>query len=425
LASKQYNSDGTLFDPKDETDSLWGDVIHVNGQPWPYMKVEPRKYRFRILDTSISRAFKLTLEDNNSKKLPFHVIGADTGLMTKPVQSDNLEISMAERWEIVVDFSAYAGKNVTMKNARDVQADEDYNSTDKVMRFVVGTQVTSTEGNGALPSSLRTVPFPPRKTGIDKSFKFERKNGQWTVNGVTFADVNNRILAKPQRGAVEVWELENSSGGWSHPVHIHLVDFQILTRTSGKRGVLPYEKEALKDVVLLGENEKVTVIARYAPYDGVYMFHCHNLIHEDHDMMAAFNVTSLVDWGYPETTKFIDPMEQKYRSKDINDHDEEKEHILEMCAEFEALEAYVDPQKMEDSLAEYWANGGPKAPTTLAISTRATSSSVARSFTQQVTTSSGSAVRVASSVVVTSASRSASTSKSSSTRTTSSSIRSR
>jgi bilirubin oxidase len=157
----------------------------------------------------------------------------------------------------------------------------------------------------------------------------------------------------------------------------------------------------------------------------VYMFHCHNLIHEDHDMMAAFNVTSLVDWGYPETTKFIDPMEQKYRSKDINDHDEEKEHILEMCAEFEALEAYVDPQKMEDSLAEYWANGGPKAPTTLAISTRATSSSVARSFTQQVTTSSGSAVRVASSVVVTSASRSASTSKSSSTRTTSSSIRSR
>ena len=108
LASKQYNSDGTLFDPKDETDSLWGDVIHVNGQPWPYMKVEPRKYRFRMLNTAISRAFKLTLEDPTAKKVPFHVIGADTGLMTKPVQSDNLEISMAERWEIVVDFSTYS-----------------------------------------------------------------------------------------------------------------------------------------------------------------------------------------------------------------------------------------------------------------------------------------------------------------------------
>jgi bilirubin oxidase len=425
LASKQYNSDGTLFDPKDETDSLWGDVIHVNGQPWPYMKVEPRKYRFRILDTSISRAFKLSLEDERSKKLSFHVIAADTGLMSKPVQTDNLEISMAERWEIVVDFSAYAGKNVTLKNARDVQADDDYNSTDKVMRFVVGTQTTSTEGNGALPSSLRTVPFPPTKTGIDKSFKFERQRGQWTVNGVTFADVNNRILAKPQRGAVEVWELENSSGGWSHPVHIHLVDFQILTRTGGKRGVLPYEKEALKDVVLLGENEKVTVIARYAPYDGVYMFHCHNLIHEDHDMMAAFNVTSLVDWGYPETTKFIDPMEQKYRSKDINDHDEETEHIYEKCAEFEALEAYVDPQKMEDSLAEYWAKGGPKAQSGLVTSIRATSSSFAVSSTQQVTTSSSSAVRVVSSVVVTSAPRSTSTSRGTSTKTTISSTRRR
>ncbi|KAF1837542.1 Cupredoxin [Decorospora gaudefroyi] len=373
LASKQYNRDGTLFDPKDETDSLYGDVIHVNGQPWPFMNVEPRKYRFRILDTSISRAFKITLEDDRSTKLPFHVIAADTGLMTKPVKTDNLEISMAERWEIVVDFSAYKGKNVTMKNARDVQADEDYNSTNKIMRFVVGSKVTTQDGNGELPSSLRTVQFPPRKNGIDKSFKFGRTNGQWMVNGVTFSDVKNRILAKPQRGAVEVWELENSSGGWSHPVHIHLVDFQILTRTGGKRGVLPYEKEAMKDVVLLGRNEKVTVIARYAPYDGVYMFHCHNLIHEDHDMMAAFNVTSLADWGYPETTRFIDPMEQKYRSKDINDHDDEQEHILEKCAEFEALEAYVDPEKMEESLIDYWANG-PKPPTTLATSTRTSSS---------------------------------------------------
>ena len=373
LASKQYNSDGTLFDPKDETTSLWGDVIHVNGQPWPYHKVEPRKYRLRWLDTSISRAFKLSLVDEKNKNINFHVIGADTGLLTKPVQSDSLEISMAERWEIVVDFSAHAGKNITVKNARDVQADEDYNSTDKVMRFVVGDKVTNTAGNGALPSSLRSVPFPPLKNGVDRTFKFGRTGGEWTVNGVTFADVNNRILAKPKRGQVEVWQLENSSGGWSHPVHIHLVDFQILSRTKGKRGVLPYEKEALKDVVLLGQNEVVTVIARYAPFDGVYMFHCHNLIHEDHDMMAAFNVSSLGDWGYPETTRFIDPMEQRYRSKDINEQDETDAAKLKKCAEFEALEAYVEPEKMEKALEDYWAKGGPKS-TTLATSTRTISS---------------------------------------------------
>ncbi|KAH7399467.1 oxidase cueO precursor [Pyrenochaeta sp. MPI-SDFR-AT-0127] len=369
LTAKQYNKDGTLFDPKDELVSLWGDVIHVNGQPWPFHKVEPRKYRLRFLDASISRAFKLTFEDEKNKKINFQVIGADTGLLTKPVQSDNLEISMAERWEVIIDFSAYAGKNVTLKNGRDVQHDEDYNSTDKVMRFVVGTKVTSTDGNGNLPATLRTVPFPPKKNGIDRSFKFGRTGGQWTVNGVTFADVNNRILAKPPRGAIEIWELENSSGGWSHPVHIHLVDFQILSRTKGKRGVLPYEKEALKDVVLLGENEVVTVIARYAPYDGVYMFHCHNLIHEDHDMMAAFNVTSLEDWGYPETTKFIDPMEARYRSKDITVDSEKDSNILKMCADMEALEAYKDPEKIEAALESYYANGPPKA-TTLATSTR-------------------------------------------------------
>jgi bilirubin oxidase len=87
----------------------------------------------------------------------------------------------------------------------------------------------------------------------------------WTINGVPFSDVKNRILTKPRRGSVELWELENNSGGWSHPVHIHLVDFQIISR-SGGRSVQPYEAVALKDVVLLGPNEKVRVLARYAPW---------------------------------------------------------------------------------------------------------------------------------------------------------------
>ena len=368
LSSKQYNSDGTLFSPAGETDSLWGDVIHVNGQPWPFHKVEPRKYRLRFLDTSVSRAFKLTFEESN-KKIPFQVIGADTGLLTGPVTSDNLEISMAERWEVVIDFSAYAGKNVTLKNGRDVQHDEDYNSTDKVMQFVVGTQVTSQQGNGNVPSALRNVPFPPNKNGIDRSFKFGKSGGQWTVNGVTFADVQNRILAKPERGQVEIWELENSAGGWSHPVHIHLVDFQILSRTKGKRSVLPYEQAALKDVVLLGENEVVRVIARYAPWDGVYMFHCHNLVHEDHDMMAAFNVTSLKDFGYPETTKFIDPMEERWRSRPITASDDSRAAIMKRLYEFDLTNAYKDPEKIEAALVDYWKNG-PKKFVTSTIASR-------------------------------------------------------
>jgi bilirubin oxidase len=354
LSAKQYNPDGTLFDPKDETTSLWGDVIHVNGQPWPFHSVEPRKYRLRWLDASISRTFKLTFVDDSGKVVPFTMIGSDTGLLTKPVTSSSLDISMAERWEMIFDFSAFAGKNITVKNGRDVQHDEDYNSTDKVMRFVVGKDVSDTSNNGNPPSSLRAVPFPPNNNGkIDRTFKFHRSNGEWQVNGVTFADVKNRILAKPPRGAIEIWQLENGSGGWSHPVHIHLVDFQILTRTGGSRGVLNYEKEALKDVVLLGENEVVTVIARYAPYDGVYMFHCHNLIHEDHDMMAAFNVSALTDFGYPETTRFIDPMEERWRSRPITSQDDSRQALYDKCALFESLEAYNDVGKLENALDDY------------------------------------------------------------------------
>jgi FtsP/CotA-like multicopper oxidase with cupredoxin domain len=134
--------------------------------------------------------------------------------MTRSVQTDNLEISMAERWEVIIDFSAHAGKNVTLRKSRGVQKDEDYNSTDKVMRFVVSRRASSQQGNAALPNSLRTVPFPPKKNGVARSFRFEKSGSQWTINGVTFSDVNNRILAKTQRGQVEVWSLENNSGGW-------------------------------------------------------------------------------------------------------------------------------------------------------------------------------------------------------------------
>lgn len=398
LAAKQYNADGTLFDPANELVSLYGDVIHVNGQPWPYLNVEPRKYRFRFLDTSISRSFNLYFEVDGAlgTHIPFSVIAADAGLLTRPVTTSELEISMAERWEVVFDFAAHAGKNVTLRNSRKVQADEDYNSTDKVMPFIVGNTISNTANNGNLPSILRTVPFPPNKAGVDRTFRFERSNGEWQVNGVIFADVANRILAKPPRGAVEIWELVNGGGGWSHPVHIRrsdgyqfksllhtklttdLIDFQIISR-DGTRPVLSYEKEALKDVVWLGGSETVRVIARYAPWDGVYMFHCHNLVHEDHDMMAAFNVSILENFGYQEKTHFIDPMEPRWRSKPINDADFQLQAIQAKLAEFGGLEAYNKVNEVEAALENYWKTHVAGAPSTLVTSVVSSSSATATS----------------------------------------------
>jgi bilirubin oxidase len=387
LSAKQYNTDGTLYSPASETTSLYGDVIHVNGQPWPYLKVEPRKYRFRFLNAAISRSFKLYFEKDTAvgKNIPFNVIASDAGLLSKPISTNDLYISMAERWEVVMDFSSYAGQNLTLRNTRGFAADDDYLHTDKVMKFVVGKTVSDPSNNN-LPSSLRTVPFPKDKTGVDHHFKFERTNGEWMINGITFANPNNRVLAKPKRGTVEIWELENSSGGWTHPIHIHLIDMKILKRTGGDRStVMPYEAAGLKDVVWLGKGETVTVEAHYAPWDGVYMFHCHNLIHEDHEMMAAFNVTVLEDLGYNET-HYIDPMEERWRAKPEVSDDFQPQAIDDHVQWMASFSPYDKIDEVEKVLEDYYNN--PKtsaAPSTLLTSTR-TSSTVQASSTTSLKT---------------------------------------
>ena len=177
LAAKQYQSNGDLFSPAGETLSLYGDVIHVNGQPWPYFEVEPRKYRLRFLDTSISRTFELYFVDDESPntKLPFQVVGSDAGLLSRPVTSTSLEIAMAERWEVVFDFTSFADRNVTLRNSREVQRDEDYAGTDRVMRFVVGSTVSDTTNNGPVPNPLANLELPPVKTNVDRYFRFGRR----------------------------------------------------------------------------------------------------------------------------------------------------------------------------------------------------------------------------------------------------------
>lgn len=277
LSSKRYNPDGTLWSPEanNEDKNLFGDVVHANGQPWPYFKVEPRKYRLRFLNAAISRSFELYFEPSakTGTRANMKVVGSDAGLLLNPVDTTQLDISMAERWEVVFDFSTFKNQNVTLRSNAKVADVDPYLHTDKVMRFVVGDTVTSQEKNDNLPAKLRDVPFPPNKDGLDHSFEFQRQGGQWKVNGKVWADgPEERVLAKPKRGSVERWSLKNGAGGWTHPVHIHLIDFQIVSRKGGARNeVRPYEKVALKDVVWLNTNEEVNVIARYAPWDGLYM----------------------------------------------------------------------------------------------------------------------------------------------------------
>ncbi|OAL02734.1 hypothetical protein IQ06DRAFT_119700 [Phaeosphaeriaceae sp. SRC1lsM3a] len=365
LASKYYNSDGTLKSSLGEEESLWGDVVHVNGVPWPSMNVQPRKYRFRILNAAVSRNFDLYFVKSTATntKLPFKVIASDAGLLQNAVQVQHVITAVAERWEIVMDFSAYAGQTILLRNNQDaggIGTDDEYDNTDKVMQFKVSaTPVTDTS---TVPQNLRTVPFPPASTGIDHEFRFHRSNSQWQINDVGFADAANRVLAKVPRGKVEIWKLENKSGGWTHPVHVHLVDFRILQRSG--RGVEPYEAAGLKDVVWLGKNEEVLVEAHYAPWNGVYMFHCHNLIHEDHDMMAAFNVTQLQELGYNEQTDFSDPEDPRWSAVPFVQADWTSrsgpftsQAVAARIREIAQQQPYSEQAQVEAALAAAWADG--------------------------------------------------------------------
>ncbi|KAF8469533.1 Cupredoxin [Kalaharituber pfeilii] len=318
ITDRIYQTNGQLVSPAGEDDSYFGDVIHVNGVPWPYLQIEPRKYRFRLLDASLSRSYKMRILDARGVVVPMVVVATDSGYIEHPVTTNELILAIAERYEIIVDFTKYAGQTLHLRNARDFSSNEDYAKTDFIMQFVVGQVVTDASNNGPIPQDLVDLDLPVNTNTIDRSFLFERTNSEWRINDIGFADVANRILATPTPGSTEVWELENSSGGWAHPIHIHLIDFKVLTRN--RRGVEPYEA-GFKDTVFIDENETATVIARFHPWTGQYMFHCHNLVHEDGDMMAAFDVGNTK--AQPSNgDNFSDPLSttfaaKPYRSTDL------------------------------------------------------------------------------------------------------------
>jgi FtsP/CotA-like multicopper oxidase with cupredoxin domain len=285
-----FTSTGALiFDDHGES-GLFGDVILVNGVPWPAMKVERRKYRFRVLNVSISRSYNLALDTGD----PITVIASEGGLYPAPQPVTSYRHGMAERYEVVIDFEKYkVGQRVVLRNLG-LPNNVDFDTTGVVMAFDVVSDATDKTYN-TVPNPLNpdnpVMKLEPSMAKTTRQLDFVRKNGGWTVNGLTWEDVINSgfkaVVANPDLNDVEIWELRNKSGGWFHPVHIHLVDFKILDRNG--QPPHPYELGP-KDTVYVGEGETVRVIARFGPNKGRYMIHCHNLVHEDHDMMVQYEV---------------------------------------------------------------------------------------------------------------------------------------
>ena len=321
ITDKAFASDGALLFNDNTHSSTFGDVVLVNGVPWPNLKVRRRKYRFRILNASISRAYRLALSDGS----PLTVIGTDGGLMPAPQQSPGFRIGMAERYEVVIDFSKYTpGAKVQLLN-RGVPNAPDYDNTGKIMQFEVLDETGPTTDNAVPavldPTAARGVMSLKTAGAIKRSMRLERSNGEWVISGITWKDIEDSgfslEFATVQPGTTELWEIQNNSGGWFHPLHIHLVDFQVVSRNGAPP---PAHERGPKDVIYIGENEKVNVLMRFHqagdpngsdpakrpeelayPADhGRYMVHCHNLTHEDHDMMTQFCVG--------EDTPDVDPI---------------------------------------------------------------------------------------------------------------------
>src|SRR3954469_22624855 len=200
LADKMFGADGNfMYDDAGHT-GLWGDVNLVNGVPWPKMAVEPRKYRFRVLNAAISRGYRLQLADGQ----PVKVIGTDGGLMPKPQTTVQLRIGMAERYEIVIDFAKYKGKSIELLNLG-VPNSTDYDNTGKIMRFDVGTTVTDPTNNevcdasGNLNPNMATMGLTEKDaTGPDgkvRTTRLEvvRSNGMWQIRAT---DANGQVMNK-------------------------------------------------------------------------------------------------------------------------------------------------------------------------------------------------------------------------------------
>lgn len=290
IVDRSFNADGQLHYPSrdpslrgepgatgDYVNGVLGDVILVNGAPWPVAEVEAVPYRLRFLNASNARRYRLTLDPAPSGGKPFTYIGTDGGLLEKPVPTDTVDLAPAERADVIVDFSRFApGTEITVRNAWGS------GSTAQVMRF----RVTRTaKDDSTIPAKLSAIErLDPKQATVHRTWRLSRgdagEHHGWVINGKAFDPT--RIMARSKLNEIEIWKVSSDQ---HHPLHIHLDPFQIVSR--GDKGV-PDHESGWKDTIDLLPFETVELAIRFTNYRGRYLFHCHNLEHEDMAMMATF-----------------------------------------------------------------------------------------------------------------------------------------
>jgi spore coat protein A, manganese oxidase len=283
---------------------VFGNAILANGKLFPYLEVEPRKYRFRILNASNSRFYHLSFANNAdandvsaANHASFHQIGTDQGLLPAPVPLTRLEIAPGERTDLVVDFSEHRGAPMILKNDAFV-----------VMQFRVSqARVTDTS---SLPPTLRPVPKIPESQAVQTRLltldEYVNKAGNPVMLLLNASHWNMPVTEKPVLGSTEIWTLINPTND-SHPIHLHLVRFQILDRQPYEPWLFQTKRQlhflgppeppdaneaGWKDTVQAHSRMVTRIIVPFTGFTGRYVWHCHILEHEDNEMMRPYEVVA-------------------------------------------------------------------------------------------------------------------------------------
>jgi spore coat protein A, manganese oxidase len=330
LSDRLFDSSGELFYSPDPTwiPEFFGDTPVVNGAVRPYLNVEPRTYRFRMLNASNARFWNLSIQGGP----PAFQIGSDGGLFNRPVPLSSLILLPAERADVIVDFSRFAGRTLTVTNADlPVEVSSPAPALDTVMEIRVGRRVTSA-GPAAIPATLPGTMPALGAPSLTRDITLEEVENAVTgdpeygsLNGRKFDDVRG-VQERPRVGSTEDWRLVNLTED-THPIHLHLVQFQVIDRTpfdaDGYKAALeaarasnpnaanpdprPYfnappvapdaNERGWKDTVRTNPGQVTRIRMRWTLPAGVatpqrYVFHCHILEHEDNSMMRPLEIVA-------------------------------------------------------------------------------------------------------------------------------------
>jgi spore coat protein A, manganese oxidase len=353
IQDRMFDATGKIFYPSSDPvaypnapaithlPEFFGDFILVNGVPWPQCAVEPRAYRLRMLNASDSRFYDLQFMQADGSALGFHQVGTELGMMNTPVALTHLLVAPGERADIVVTFAGLANQSIKVTNTANGPYPNgnpvDPLTAGKIMAFNVSLPLNIATPQPILPAFLRPVlgalPAPStagvavRKLmlfeGTDPLGRLQTMLG--TVNPAPGNPVNpafgtffysDPVTETMAAGSTEVWELHNTTVD-AHPIHLHLVDFRILSRqaftgtiidkpmgaggsyagayltniaTTGVARAAEPGEMGRKDTVITYPGEVTRILVKFAR-PGEYVWHCHILSHEDHEMMRRFIVT--------------------------------------------------------------------------------------------------------------------------------------